>query len=244
MRGIKNGKICIWAGLLSGMVLLIVGSIPVYAGEYTLTSEVFQNDQAVSATPVLGSSGEYSQEEFDFAFGQGDYDEDLEDNEEMVLASGSNARRTRSTASASDVSLLSAYNDVYDGSMSSSVIQYFKDIVSKLPSGMDYVFFRQSQYVYRLVYSDELEISGSSFVASDASYVTYDTRYYTFSEGSEGTFRLNPSSYLVYTSLSGMYPTLDSGVRNYEFKTLLFMLGFGIVFNLVHGFFFVGRYRI
>ncbi len=239
MRGVKYGIL-----VLFGMVFLFVGAVPVYAGEYVLTSEVFKDGQAVSHPPVLGSSGEYTQEEFDIAFGQGDYDEDMEEDGGSVLASGGNARRSRNIASPSNISVRSAYSDVYDGSMSTSVIQYFKDIVSKLPPGNDYVLFRQSQYVYRLVYSDNLELSGSVFTASDASYVAYDTRYYTFSEGDEGSFRLTPSSYLVYTSLSGMYPTLDSGVRNYEFKTLLFMLGFCIVFDMVHSFLFVGRYRI
>ena len=104
---------------------------------------------------------------------------------------------------------LAAYNRPYDGSMSSSVINYFDDIVQKL-GGVHYVFFRSGQYSYRLIYGKDMSLSGSYFSGSECSYYAYDTRYYTWQHGVEGSFSLDAESYLVYSDL-GAYPALASG---------------------------------
>lgn len=104
---------------------------------------------------------------------------------------------------------LAAYNAPYDGSMSSSVVNYFDDIVPKL-GGVHYVLFRSGQYSYRLVYGKDMSLSGDYFTGTDCSYYAYDTRYYTWQYGYEGAFSLDAGSYLVYSDL-GAYPALDSG---------------------------------
>ena len=114
-------------------------------------------------------------------------------------------------ATPSDLGIMSlaAYNAPYDGSMSSSVVNYFDDIVPKL-GGVHYVLFRSGQYTYRLIYGKDMSLSGDYFTGTDCSYYAYDTRYYTWQQGYEGTFSLDAGTYLVYSDL-GAYPALDSG---------------------------------
>lgn len=202
-------------GLLLGLGLCFIYSVPAFADEYVLDA-VYMEDGDSSAD-LEGDPLEY--EWFSF--------------------------ETPSNASAdAGVSPLSSYSGVYDGSMSSTYVNYAKDTVSKLGPGVHYVFFRPSQYQYRLVYGADLEVDGSNFSGSGLSYVAYDTRYYTVSSGNEGSFSLAAGNYLVYTDLEGMYPSLDSGVRNYEFITLLLFCGFAVVFVVVRSFLGVGSFRI
>lgn len=137
-----------------------------------------------------------------------------------------------------------SYNSVYEGSYSTSQLSYFSGIVERLAPDKDYVLFRQSRYQYRLVYAEDLEVDGSTFRSSSADYVLYDTEDGVVSSGHEGSFTLRAGSYPVYTSLESMYPVLVEGVRNYEFKTLLFMSALGMLVSLFHSFFFVGRRKL
>lgn len=152
-------------------------------------------------------------------------------------------RATGSDATPSNVTPFSAYSDPYDGSISTSVLQYFRDVVEKLPPDVDYVFFRSGQYDYRLVYSDSLELSGTNFSAGNASYISYNNRYSApvWAAGNEGHFSLTAGSSLVYSSLGDYYPVLLQGVKSYEFKTLLFMLAIGYLFYLCYSWFFIRR---
>ena len=185
--------------ILCCLVLFLVGCVPVYAADYSLSEEIYSYD--------------YIYEEIDIA-------------------------------SDSDATLLSAYQGVYDGSISTTYLTYARDTVSKLGSDIHYVFFRPEQYEYRLVYGTDLEVTDTRFSGSDLSYVSYNSRYSTMSSGVEGAFSLETNNYLVYTDLQGMFPTLDSGVRNYEFKTLLFILVLSLLFSILCKFFSLSRYKI
>lgn len=162
---------------------------------------------------------------------------------EYVLDS-ENFENFEEVASDSDALImpLASYGDVYDGSISSTVLTYMKGIVVRFSPTVHYVLFRESQYVYRLVYGENLEVSGSTFAGADCRFVRYDSRYYTVSEGYEGDFRLNVSSYTVYTDLESMYPVLYEGVSGNAGYSILFVVTILLLFDIIKAFFSSGRY--
>lgn len=231
MRRIINVVLC-------SMVLCTVYSVPCFADEWVLAEiPVEDSYQAVSLYSNTETSSVDDEEEY------------WDDEEELIndLATDSNADvATASNASLDDygIMLLSGYSGTYDGTLSSTYVNYARDTVSKFAPGVHYVFFRPSQYQYRLVYGEDLTCDGADFTGTDMQYIAYDSRYYTFSSGTEGDFRLVTNGYMVYTDLESMFPTLDSGVRNYEFKTLLFVAVMYLLYSIAHSFFSVGKYRI
>lgn len=179
-------------------------------------------------------------------------DEEIEPDMELIndLEDASPSDATPSSASSGvlySVVPASVYPSPDDGSISTSVLQYFKDIAVRLPYGSDYVFFRVNDYEYRLVYGDGIVLSGTRFTGSGLSYVRYyrtnNYSTYYFDSGYEGDFSLETSGMLVYSNVGLLYPDLTGGVYRYEFKACLFVLVLGLLLNLFHSFFFVGRYR-
>lgn len=162
---------------------------------------------------------------------------EISDPNDGVVASGSDA-----------IMLLSSYGSPYDGTISTTYTTYFKGVLEKLPPSMHYALFRPDQYSYRLVYSDDMVYQNGRFMAVDASYVNYYVGNYNsriqVSEGSEGAFSLSPNGYPVYSDLSDLYPVLYEGVKNYEFKALLFCFAFFILFTIAKSFFSSGHYKI
>ena len=231
MRRIINVVLC-------SMVLCTVYSVPCFADEWVLAEiPVEDSYQTVSLYSNTETSSVDDEEEY------------WDDEEDLIndLATDSNADvATASNASSDDygIMLLSGYSGTYDGTLSSTYVNYARDTVSKFAPDTHYVFFRPSQYQYRLVYGADLTCDGSDFSGTDLQYIAYDSRYYTFSSGTEGNFSLTTNGYLVYTDLESMFPTLDSGVRNYEFKALLFVAVMYLLYVIAHSFFSVGKYRV
>lgn len=143
---------------------------------------------------------------------------------------------------------MAVYPNVDDGSMSTSIVQYFKDIVVKLPYGTKYVLFRESDYSYRLVYGKDLDVSGTRFTGTGLDYVRYyrtsSNSVYYFATGHEGDFSLSTGGMLVYSNVGGMYPVLIGGVYTYEIQTVLFVLVLTLLLAVCKSFFSTGRYRI
>lgn len=241
-----------WLGaLLCGLVLLPVGAVPVYAADYTLISESMLEDQA-AAEDSLSSVNDWLSQIPDDDMTFDEYQEIMallypELNEEET-ATVSDA--TRSDAGAGLVVLpMSSYPSPSDGAISTSVLQYFRDIAVKLPYGMDYVFFRVNDYEYRMVYGEGIEYENGVFTGSALSYVRYyrPDRYnsdWLFDSGNEGTFRLTTKGYLVYSNVGERFPVLNGGVSSYAVYACLFVLVLSLLFNLVHSFFFTGKNRI
>lgn len=188
MRGWKSA-------LLLGLGLCALYAFPVFADDW----EVYVPDSEAVVVPsdrVDSYSAPFIEDEW-------------EDEIELIndLATVSD---WRPTATPSNVVAPIAQGYIpYDSAMSTSAVQFFKDYIDKL-GGVHYVLFRSGQYTYRLVLSSDLSVDGSSFSAPDADYVTYDTRYYTWSTGHEGAFSLKAGNYLVYSDV-GDYPVLASG---------------------------------
>ena len=109
---------------------------------------------------------------------------------------------------------LAAVNDSYG--VGTSNVTIFSGIARKLPPDVNYVYWRESRYDYRLAYGRDLVINGHVFSSASpvvvVSYLTNSnySEQPVFSVGSDSNFHLNASNYLVYSNLSD-YPCLDDG---------------------------------
>lgn len=157
-----------------------------------------------------------------------------------VVASDSDAIPDWATWSNADLytgpGVYSSYGSVYDGSISTTILQYFKDVAYRLPVGTDYVFWRNGQYDYRLVYGDII-MNGNNFSGSSCNYYSYNSNNATFNGGLEGNFSLNTGGRLVYTSLAGKYPALIQGVNSNALDALLFVAVLGLLLGIVRTFY-------
>lgn len=245
----------IFHALLFCLVLCNLYCMSVYADQWVLDETIMVPATATSSTPVLGDVGFYTEEEYNYYFGDDDDEIEEEDQEAFdevwdygtntyVVATGSVA--TRSVATRSQIAAMAAVAEVpvvyssytpYDSSISTTVIQYMSDVLPKL-GNVHYVLFRSGQYTYRLVYSKDMQYDNTVFTSDNGKYVTYDTRYYTWSTGDEGFFRLSANNYIVYSDL-GDYPMLD-GQSVYTWLLIIFA-GVFLLLIIYRSMFSVGR---
>ena len=250
--------------ILCTLVLSAFGCSNVFADEYTLTEENQAADsvQDENAVPDLnGWLSSVSDDDIDFdqyqeimsimypELAETDEDEDDWDVASPSNASRSDAKRTvQNILTFNSVAPASAYPSPNDGTISTTYLQYFKDMLVKLPYDTQYVFFRVNDYEYRMVYGDAINLSGDVFSGDDLSYIRYyRTNNYSvwkLESGYEGSFRLTTNGYLVYSNVGDLYPSMNGGVYTYAFYACLFVLVLTLLFNVVHAFFFVGKYRI
>ena len=250
--------------ILCTLVLSAFGCSNVFADEYTLTEENQAADsvQDENAVPDLnGWLSSVSDDDIDFdqyqeimsimypELAETDEDEDDWDVASPSNASRSDAKRTvQNILTFNSVAPASAYPSPNDGTISTTYLQYFKDMLVKLPYDTQYVFFRVNDYEYRMVYGDAINLSGNVFSGDDLSYIRYyRTNNYSvwkLESGYEGSFRLTTNGYLVYSNVGDLYPSMNGGVYTYAFYACLFVLVLTLLFNVVHAFFFVGKYRI
>ena len=251
--------------ILCSLFLCVVGAVPVYADEYTLTEESYSHDPARSSASAVDLNSWLATvpDDMDFDTYQEimammhpelseDYEEDElldEDGEDVTVASSSTAKRSRSVTY-NNVSVQRSYVPDND-TINATYLQYFKDMLVKLPYGTKYVFFRVNDYEYRLVYGKELTYENGVFTGSDMNYIRYyrqSSGNYNYdwllSSGSEGDFKLTPNGYMVYSNVGDLYPSMNGGAYSYEVYAIVFVLVLSLLFNIVHSFFFVGKYRI
>lgn len=127
---------------------------------------------------------------------------------------------------------LAAVTDAYG--VGTSYVSIFSGIARKLPPYVNYVYWREGKYDYRLAYGRDIVLNGSVFSAASpvvvVSYVTNSnySEQPVFSVGSDGSFRLNASNYLVYSNL-GDYPCLDDGRdSNAQIISMSCVVGLGL----------------
>ena len=120
-------------------------------------------------------------------------------------------------------------DSVYQGTVSTTYLTFFKDIVGKIPIGHDYVMFRSGDNEYKLVSGDlnyngtfNMIGKGKEYIITNVSTSGYGTTYYSYQVRDITTFNLTPNNYLIYSSL-GNYPTLEERSTQYEF-TILFII--------------------
>ena len=131
---------------------------------------------------------------------------------------------------------------VYQGTISTTYLTMFRDVVSSLPVTDDYVLFRSGESTYTLVAGDldysgtfTLNGEGKQYDITSVSGSGYSNSYYGYSVGSITSFTLTPGNYLVYSNL-GDYPTLEERGVQYEFTTL-FVLSVGCLAAFIHNIF-------
>lgn len=173
------------------------------------------------------------------------------------VASPSNAVSSRKSKANQTVKNILTFNNVAvpasvypspdDGTISTTYLQYFKDMLVKLPHDTQYVFFRVNDYEYRMVYGDAINLSDNVFSGDALNYIRYyrtnNYNVWKLESGYEGSFRLTTNGYLVYSNVGDLYPSMNGGVYTYAVYACLFVLVLTLLFNVVHAFFFVGRYR-
>lgn len=120
----------------------------------------------------------------------------------------------------------------YNGSISSTVLDYFDRYIVKIPLSSDYVLVRESQYLYCLYYGD-LELVGTSFTGADCRVVSLNTANvsgvgYVWGV-SDGDCAVDAGDYVVYSNL-GDYPTLgiDSADMLFNILIVLILAVFGL----------------
>lgn len=134
----------------------------------------------------------------------------------------------------------------YNGSMSTTYITYFRDILAGRSIQDNYVAFRSGQYEYIMV-TGKLSFDGTTFTLSDTgtmfTFSASDTGYnsvYVYHTSEVTEFTLTPNDMMVYSDL-GAYPQLEERTQRYEILTAV-MLGI-IMLCAVIGRFFCWRVR-
>lgn len=133
------------------------------------------------------------------------------------------------------VPLSASAAEVYDGTISTTYITIFRDIVGKVKLDDDYVFYRSGQYEYTMIAGDITYENGTFSADEAASYVlTTNNSYnstYQYSVGTVSFWTLSPGSGLVYSSL-GDYPDLQEPGDKYS-VTILFVLCVALCMSLI-----------
>ena len=115
----------------------------------------------------------------------------------------------------------------YDGTISSTLITYYRDMLSKISVFDDYVVFRSDANVYVMAYGD-LSSNGNSFTGKDVTVVTISTSgnynaNYVINTSHSSNFQLDTRNNIVYSSL-GSFPALEGRSDVIEFAALFVWL--------------------
>lgn len=109
---------------------------------------------------------------------------------------------------------------VYYGTIGSTYLDFFQGVVlSNFPT--NYVCFRQSQYVYRLYYGDDLSVNGYTFTGSNLKSITFDSRSGSgvVNRASGQSLNLNASDGFVYSN-KGDFASFET-VKIIEYQRVL-----------------------
>lgn len=109
---------------------------------------------------------------------------------------------------------------VYDGNMSSTYIDYFRDIVAGIGFNEHYVAFRSGQYEYTLIVGELIYADGNfSLVDTGTCYTISNSgnynSLYEYDVSRLEQFSLSSGNYIVYSDL-GQFPRLTTRGENYE----------------------------
>lgn len=119
-------------------------------------------------------------------------------------------------------------HSIYEsGNISTTYIQYFRDIVSGIGFNDNYVAFRSGQYTYTLIVGD-ITYQGNDFISNDTVKCyefTTNTGYsssYVYDVTELENFSLNTTNELLYSDL-GDYPQLIERGAKFEILTTFIM---------------------
>lgn len=139
---------------------------------------------------------------------------------------------------ASCATVSAATHTVYDeGTLSTTYVTYFRDIVSGIGFNDNYIAFRSGQYSYTMVVGD-LEYNKGSFTLNDTGteYVFTTSSGYnsqnSYTVNSIGNFSVSVGDNIIYSDL-GNYPQLVERGAKYEIFTavLLCVVCVAVVFG-------------
>lgn len=127
------------------------------------------------------------------------------------------------------------------GTISDTYLDYFEGIVQKLAPDQHYVIWKSGDYSYTLAYGSEIVEEDGSFygdcnvveIYRDSSS-NYNSVWYV--KNSSDTLSFDSSQMFVYSDL-GMYPTVERGLSSLEAHTILFAIGFAVVYSVCHDLF-------
>lgn len=115
-------------------------------------------------------------------------------------------------------STVQAASTPYAGNISTTYVTYFKDILSTVDPGKDYVAYRATQYSYVMVVG-EIEFQDNTFTGKGKQYtISTDSGYnneLTYIVSDVDYFSLSVTDELVYSNL-GDYPQLIDLGEHYE----------------------------
>lgn len=122
-----------------------------------------------------------------------------------------------------DIDFFSNY-DTYYGSIGTTYLEYMRGFLPKLRFNQHYVASRVSQYDYIFAYGRDLDFTGGVFSGTNITVVTWNTRNNgSYSVVVQDSFSLDPGSFLVYSDLSVIYPTL-ADLSGFTMRQVLILL--------------------
>lgn len=132
------------------------------------------------------------------------------------------------TGSALPIRASAATYEPYDGSISTSYITYFQDMLPKKPISENYVFLRSSQYEYKMfvgkfTYENMvLTADGSCYVYTLNVNNGYNSTF-SFSQSREDGVVVDPGSIMIYSDL-GPWPTLQEPIEYWAYSIFVLLL--------------------
>ena len=205
--------------VLCGVLALVALTPPLRAAAVSdndVESESFFESEVESESEIFIST-ETETESSDISESESKVDSDYTDfvSDNSVIAGDSSESESFDTdISVSGNSLdynVDLYNnyDVYNGSISSSYLEFMRGFLPKLDWDEHYVAARVSRYDYIFAFSATLAYDGV-FTGSDVVVVKWNTSqdYASYTVTVEPTFTLSVNSNLVYSDLTHQFPSL------------------------------------
>lgn len=183
---------------------VVVESESEFESEVESESEVIvPSEEEVESSDIFESESEVDS----------DYNDSVSDNS-VVAGDSSESESFDTDISVSGNSLdynVDLYNnyDVYDGSISSTYLEFMRGFLPKLDWDEHYVAARVSRYDYIFAFSNSLTYDGV-FTGSNVVVVKWNTSqdYAAYTVTVEPTFTLAVNSNLVYSDLTHQFPSL------------------------------------
>ena len=178
--------------------------------ESEFESEVESESEVIVPTEEEAESSDIFESQFEM---DSDYNDSVSDNS-VSFGSPAESESFDTDSSVSDNSVdynIDLYNnyDVYDGSISSTYLEFMRGFLPKLDWDEHYVAARVSRYDYIFAYSASLSYNGV-FSGTDVVVVKWNTSqdYAAYTVTVEPNFSLAVNSNLVYSDLSHQFPSL------------------------------------
>ncbi len=232
--------------MLCGVIALVALTPPLRAAAVSdndIESESFSESEVIFESEVVVST-ETEVESSDISESESEMDSnhsDIVSDNSVSSGSAAEPESFDTDIPVSDNSVnydFDFYNsyDVYDGSISSTYLEYMRGFLPKLDWDEHYVAARVSRYDYIFAYSASLSYNGV-FTGTDVVVVKWNTSqdYAAYTVSVEPTFSLSVNSNLVYSDLSHEFPSLADS-SSFSLRQIVLFLGISVTVWTVGGF--------